>query len=221
MHEARLSEQLQMYDKDLLTDWVRPSHLSEHINNIKEYGSDRVGYTMGKYREYFEMGEIYNLIVKPAKGAGVRINKIEAYSDFEGRYYSGLDTVISAIVPAGKEFSHWIVNDEIEYGLELAINSSYVKDGKVEVTYMYKDKEENPKIIISKICSDGDGDFIMLYNPYKEDVDLQGYSITDDLNEPGKLILPGRQLRAGHSLKILGERNQRRLAQEWLEQDLI
>lgn len=207
MNEERLNEQLRMYDKGLIADWVKPSHLSDQIKRIKEYGADRVSYTLGKYRDYFEMGDIFSLNVRPAKGMGVRINNIEVYSEFDGRYYSRYDTVITAIVPAGKEFSHWIVNNENVNGLELTVNSSHIKDGKVEITFKYKDKAENPKAIISKICSDGDGDYIMLYNPYKEDISLHGYSITDDLNEPGKLILPGRQLRAGHSLKILGERN--------------
>lgn len=207
MNEERLNEQLRMYDKGLIADWVKPSHLSDQIKRIKEYGADRVSYTLGKYRDYFEMGDIFSLNVRPAKGTGVRINNIEVYSEFDGRYYSRYDTVITAIVPAGKEFSHWIVNNENVNGLELTVNSSHIKDGKVEITFKYKDKAENPKAIISKICSDGDGDYIMLYNPYKEDISLHGYSITDDLNEPGKLILPGRQLRAGHSLKILGERN--------------
>ena len=60
-----------------------------------------------------------------------------------------------------KEFSHWIVNNENVNGLELTVNSSHIKDGKVEITFKYKDKAENPKAIISKICSDGDGG---LYN---------------------------------------------------------
>ncbi len=205
MHSARLKEQLQMYDKNLFADWVRPSHLSEQMDRIKKYGSDRVGYTLGKYREYFELGEIYNLNVKPAKGAGVRINNIEAYSEFDGRYYSIYDTVISAIVPAGKEFSHWIVNDQVEEGIELRINSSHIVDKDIEVSFKFKDKVDNPRVIISKICSDGDKDYIMLHNPYKEDVNLLGYSITDDVDEPGKLIFPARQLSGGHSLKILGE----------------
>jgi hypothetical protein len=137
----------------------------------------------------------------------VRINNIEVYSDLKGRFYSNYDTVISPIVPVGREFSHWIINGEAKYDLELNINSSYIVDGNVKVTYKLKDKVDDSKIIISKICTDGDEDYIMLLNPYKEDVSLLGYSITDDIGEPGKLIFPARRLKAGHSLKILGESN--------------
>lgn len=207
MHKARLNEHRRMYDTDLIADWVKLSHLSGQINNIEEYGYERINYTFSKYREYFSLGDIFNLNVKPAKGAGVRINNIEAYSEFNGRFYSRYDTVISAIVPVGKEFSHWIVNDEIVYGTELRVNSSHAAGGDVKVTFKLNDKIDNPRIIISKISSDGDKDYIMIYNPNKEDINLIGYSITDDADEPGKLILPARLLRAGHSLKILGESN--------------
>ena len=64
------------------------------------------------------------------------------------------------------------------------------------------------KFIIIEVSSVCDKDYIILNNPYKQDIILLGYSITDDIDEPGKLILPQRQLKSGQSLKILGESNQ-------------
>ena len=210
MDSARMNEQLRMYDKNLFADWVRPEQLPARMEEIKKYGSDRVIYTLGKFREVFELGSIYKLNVKPADNAGVWINGIETYSDFEGSYYPDFDTVIKAIVPAGEEFSHWIVNGDNVYDSELIIDSSLIVDDAVEVVCVLKEKADNPKIIISELCSDGDKDYIILYNPYKEDINLMGYSITDDINEPGKLILPARLLRSGQSLMILGEDNKKR-----------
>lgn len=207
MNSARMNEQLRMYDKNLIDDWARPDHLTWRMDDIKEWGSNRVNFIMGKHRTFFDLSEIYDLSVKPADGTGVRINKVEAYSKFEGRYYPDYDTLITAILPAGKEFSHWLVNGEVVYDKELIINASLIIDNKVDVASVLKDREEELKIIISEVCSDGDDDYIVLYNPYKDDIALLGYSITDDINEPGKLILPARLLRSGMSLKILGESN--------------
>ncbi|TAH74801.1 MAG: hypothetical protein EWM47_01480 [Anaerolineaceae bacterium] len=208
MHASRLNEQNRMYDKNLIADWVRKDQLPGRVEDLKYYAAERVNYTLEKYQAVFKLGEIYELNVKPVRGAGVRINNIEVFSNFSGSYYPDYDTLITAIVPAGEEFSHWIVNGEIVNDFELAINSSYINDGKVEVACEFKKKAENPKIIISEVCSDGDNDYIILHNPYKDDVSLLGYSITDDRDEPGKLILPMRQLRSGESLTILGESNQ-------------
>jgi hypothetical protein len=208
MHISRMKEQLNMYDKNLITDWVRPEQLPGRMEDIKKFGSDRVIYTMGKFRELFKLGNVYKLSAKPAVKAGLRINNVETYSKFEGSYYPDYDTIISAIVPAGEEFGHWLVNGDTVYDTELIVRPSMIIDGKVEVNCVFKEEAENPKIIIREICSDGDRDYIMLYNPYKEDISLLGYSITDDIDEPGKLILPARPLRGGQSLKVIGESNQ-------------
>lgn len=207
MNESRMNEQKRMYGTDLIADWVRLNHLSDRMEDIKRFGSDRRTYIVDRYRKFFDLDEMYKLSLKQTKGAGVRINGINSYSDFTGSYYPDYDTVMTAIVPAGKEFSHWIVNGEIVNDVEIRINSSYIVDNKVEVTYKFKKEVENPKIIITEICSDGDNDYIILHNPYNDSINLLGYSITDDKNEPGKLILPMRQLKSEESLIILGERN--------------
>lgn len=207
MNTSRLNEQMRMYDRNLFSDWVRPEHLTGRIEQIKHYNSYRILFILKKFSEFFDLDKHYRLLVQPAEGGGVRINDIESFSDFDGKYYPDYDTVISAILPAGKELDYWLVNGEAVYEEELIINSSMVLDGKVEVIYVFKTKAENPKIIISEICSDGDKDYIILHNPYEEEISLLGYSISDDKNEPGKLIFPPRLLKAGESLKILGESN--------------
>lgn len=209
MHSSRLNELVRMYDgTDFLADWAQANQLPGRMDDIKKYGADRVNYTYGKYRTFFQLGEIYDLYVEVADGAGVRINKLESYSDFEGRYYPDYDTVITALAPVGKEHSHWIVNGDIVYNKELIINPSTIIDNKAEVVSVLKDNEENRNLIISEVRSDGDKDYIMLYNPYTEDISLQGYSITDNEDEAGKLIFPARLIKGGQSLKILGASNQ-------------
>lgn len=207
MNSERLHEQSHMYNKNLVADWVQLDQLWGQLEEIKSFAKGRVIYILGKYRTFFNLGDEYKLYVQPAEGGGVKINGIETYSEFKGSYYPDFNTVISPIIPAGDEFDFWLVNGEIVHDLELIINSSMVIDGKVDVICVFKEKAENPKIIISEVCSDGDEDYIILYNPYEEDILMMGYSISDDVNKPGKLILPARILRSGESLKILGERN--------------
>lgn len=207
MHSARMNEQKRMYNKGLVADWVRLNQLYDRIEDIKDFGTDRASYILERYKTLFNLGEIYQINAKPPKDTGVKINGIETFEKFEGKYYAKYETVLTPIVPAGEEFSHWVVNGEIVDNAELRINFAYVVDGEVDVTYELKKKAENPKIIIAEICSDGNNDYITLHNPYKEDISLLGYSITDDKNEPGKLILPMRIIKSGKSLKILGETN--------------
>jgi len=207
MNASRMNEQTRMYDKKLVADWVLLTHLPGRIEQIKRYNSNRILFVLSKYRVFFGLGQVYRLKVKPAGGGGVKINGIETYTDFEGRYFPDYDTLITPIVPAGKEFAYWLVDGKAVYAPELILNSSAAEGDVTEVVCVFKEKPENPKLIISEICSDGDKDYIMLYNPYEEDILLRGYSITDDKNEPGKLILPPRVIKKGEYLKILGEDN--------------
>ncbi len=207
MNRSRINELQYMYNTDLLADWLHPNQLPDRIAEIKQYGLDRVAATLGKLRMFFDLGEMYRLNVVPANGGGVCINGIETYSEFSGKFYPDYDTVISPIVPAGDELDHWLVNGEAIYEADLIVNSSMIIDGEVEVVCVFREKAKNPKLIIRELRSDGDNDYIILYNPYEEDVSMVGYSITDNKDEPGKLILPPRLLRSGQSLKILGESN--------------
>lgn len=208
MNESRLKELLRMYGKNLFADWAQPNQIPGRMQDIKDWGLSRISYMLGKYRQVYNLGELYDLKVKPAAGSGVKINNIEAYSEFNGRYYPDYETVITAIIPAGKELSHWTVNGKTVKEEKLVIDASSVIDKKVEVVSVLKNKEGEQGLIISEICSDGDKDYIILYNPGKEDISLVGYSITDDNSKPGKLMLPARILEGGKSIKILGESNQ-------------
>ncbi|NLJ97326.1 MAG: hypothetical protein GX321_09260 [Clostridiales bacterium] len=212
MNASRMKEQLHMYGKNLIADWVRPEQIPERMEQIKTYGSERITYILLKYRMYFSLDIPYTLNVQPAADGGVRINNIETDSEFTGKFFPDYDTIIRAIIPAGKELDYWLVNDEKIYDPELIINSSLVIEGNVNVTCVFKEKAEHPRIFITEVCSDGDKDYIILYNPYEEDIPMRGYSITDNENEPDKLVLPSKMLRSGKYLKILGESNEEKIS---------
>lgn len=214
MNSSRMKEQLHMYGKNLIADWVRPEQIPERMEQIKTYGSERINYIILKYRSYFNLDAAYTLNVQPALDGGIRINNIETDSEFSGRFFPDYDTVIKAIIPAGKEMDYWLVNGEKVYDLELIINSSLVMEGNVNVSCVFKEKAENPRIFITELCSDGDRDYILLHNPYDEDIYMMGYSITDNENKPGKLALPTRMLRSGKYFKILGESNQEKISND-------
>ena len=56
---------------------------------------------------------------------------------------------------------------------------------------LFKEKAEDPKLIISELSSAGDKDYIILHNPYSVEVSLAGYSITDDLLKEKNLDFQG------------------------------
>lgn len=138
MNASRMNEQKNMYDKNLLADWVRFDQLEGRMQEIKDYGTQRAGHILTKYQEYFGLGATYHLSVQPAEGCKVKINSYLTDEYFEGSYYSDYNTVISSVIPAGEEFDYWLVNGEKVSDKELVITPAKILSGKVEVTCVLK-----------------------------------------------------------------------------------
>ncbi len=138
MNESRLMELQNMYGANLLEDWVTHDQLGGRLDTIKWYAIQRASHITDKYREYFGLGDVYELTVQPVEGCKITVNSFTTEKEFIGSYYSDYNTVISAIVTEGKEIDYWQVNGQKVESKELIINSNMIKDGKVKVTLVIK-----------------------------------------------------------------------------------
>lgn len=207
MNKERYNEQMHMYDKNLMADWVRPDQLEGRMEEIRLFGIGRAQYLLYRYRDFFKLDDIYTLSVKSNISCELKINSYVTKDNFEGNYYSNYSTRVIATAPAGCEFDYWLVNGKEVYSNELEITASMIADNKVDVMGVFKDEAANPQLIISEISSEGDNDYIVLYNPYTIEVSTKGYTLTDDPSEADKCVIPSRIVAPGESIRILGESN--------------
>jgi predicted small lipoprotein YifL len=138
MHQSRIKEQANMYDKNLLASWVQFDQLEDRMEEIRSYGEERAGYIPASYRRHFKLGDLYQLSVQPAEGCGVQINSLVTENLFKGSYFTDYPTVITPIIPEGKEFKCWQVNGKTYQTEELIITPAMLKDLKAEVICMIK-----------------------------------------------------------------------------------
>ena len=138
MNTSRWNEQMNMYGKKLITDWVMPEMLEERMEEIMAYGAERAEYILTKYQQYFGMGEIYQLSVQPAEGCKVRINTFITEDYFYGSYYSDYSTVLTAMIPEGKEFDYWLVNEEKITEEELVVTPAMLDNLFAEIICVTK-----------------------------------------------------------------------------------
>ncbi len=138
MHNSRLKEQMNMYDKNLLSDWVRFDQLEGRLEEIRIYGEQRAGHIPGTYQRHFKLGELYQLSVQPAEGCGVKINSVVTKEYFIGHYFTDYDTVIIPDLPEGKQFDYWQVNGKKYEEEELIITPSMLRELKAEVICVIK-----------------------------------------------------------------------------------
>lgn len=134
MNALRINEQMNMYDKYLIADWVRFDQLEERLEDIRVYGMQRADHIVKKYMDYFSLSGTYQLTVIPSEGSKVKINTYLTEDAFEGTYYLDYPTVITAVLPEGMEFDCWIVNgNQVEEEL-LVLTPELLSDNLVDVT---------------------------------------------------------------------------------------
>lgn len=138
MNASRMNEQMNMYNKNLIADWVQQDQLEARLQDIRTYGSQRADHILTKYQEYFGLGDIYQLSVQPAKDCEIQINSFKTKDYFAGSYYSDYATVISTILPKGEKLDYWLVNGEKVYDETLTITPAEITGGKAEVTCVIK-----------------------------------------------------------------------------------
>jgi hypothetical protein len=138
MNDSRLNEQKNMYHKNLLADWVEFEQLEGRMEEIRTYGYQRAEHIPEKYREFFKLGELYQVQVQPAQGCGVKINSYTTEDTFIGNYFTDYNTVITPILPEGKEFAYWQVNGTKYDQEELIVTPAMLKDQKAEVVCITK-----------------------------------------------------------------------------------
>ncbi len=138
MHYSRVEEQKNMYNKDLLAPWVQFEQLEERLEEIRNYGYQRAKNVPLSYQKHFKLGDLYQLSVQPAEGCGVQVNSVVTEEQFTGSYFTDYQTVITPIIPVGKEFKHWQVNGRSYDTEELILTSDMLKDLKAEVICVIK-----------------------------------------------------------------------------------
>ncbi len=138
MNNSRIKEQENMYHKDLLEPWVQFDQLEGRLEEIRTYGYQRATNIPLSYQKHFKLGDLYQLNVQPAEGCGVQINSVVTEELFTGSYFTDYNTVITPIIPEGKEFKYWQVNGKTYEEEELIITPAMLKELKAEVICVIK-----------------------------------------------------------------------------------
>lgn len=201
MNNSRLNELQNTYGKGIFSNWSQYSQLDGKLNEILRYGTERAEHIITKYQEYFHLDDIYQLRAQPVEGCKLKINSYMTDKYFEGKYYSDYNTKISAVIPAGEELDYWLCNGEKVYGDDLIITPQSIKGGEVVVTFVLKETNKNPHLIISELSEDKN--MIVLYNPYKEAVSMEGYTLSDDGKNIKKLVMPAKSIAPGEKYQVI------------------
>jgi len=179
-----------------------PERTERQIDWIINWANERPGEMIKQIEDYlFIDPNGYIVACSPHEIADIKLNTFYVTNVFEGFYFDICTVTFTASNPDGYIFSHWLVNGVVVTDEELIVGKDDAKDGRVNVELVLKPDEQIVPVI-TRIDYKGRNDYIVIHNPYTENIDLRNFYISDDLNNPFKQVIANKILRPGQSIKL-------------------
>lgn len=187
---------------------------NENVSRLRDVISKRPEQVYSYINQYFDGETTYRLsIQKPEEGNIIETGSLRAYGGENGTGISTTrcaqyESTIRPILGNGQKFSYWIVNGTkvMEETLVLKENDGFTKQDEVSVQLVTV-QDQNGKPIISEVSEKGDTDFIELYNPTQNAINLSEYFLSDDPDDLIKYQCPVYILKPGEVIWINGKGN--------------
>ena len=175
-------------------------YIEENISTIKNFLDNRGRFIKEHFKNYFNLDDEMNeLTISLTDGGGnVKINNqvINKYP-FKGNYFNNLSVTLSAIPDIGFEFVKWEGNGSLDSSIIVDMNENISISAKFQAIQNFE------RIVINEICfvDTLTNDWVELYNPTENRIDLSNWRLTDSSGEP--FIFPqGSQLNSGEYLVV-------------------
>jgi len=127
LNASRMNEQNYSYTSGKIESWVQPYMLDERIADLKKWIKARANFMYNNTSSFFKLrGVNYTLDVEVDENKSVSINSWTVTSNFSGRYYDLIDTVLKAEDEYGRSAIAWLVDGERVEGATITLNTENV-----------------------------------------------------------------------------------------------
>lgn len=200
--ENELSQALALrFPEKALSDvWAQHS-------DIRNFAARRAAFIEREIKENFgASGKTFRIQLTGSEGADVTLSSLSLSGPgvLAGKYGIESAVTLRATARYGYTFDHWLVNGQKVY--EPTLSLSYAGESLYEASPVLCAATFGD-VIISEVYYSGDSDWIELYNPTDHTISLNGYTLSDDEEEPDKFFFSGVSIRAGEYLLIACKNN--------------
>ncbi|MCK5147020.1 CotH kinase family protein [bacterium] len=180
------------------------SYWESNVNNIREFAQLRPEKIKDHILDFFNLAGMFNICIKEPVGRGtIYLNSLKLKMfPFTGDYFQSIPITLRAVPDPGYFFTGWsepaVTNlDSLSYTL--------IKD--ITVQPIFKRIDVKSSVIINEFnynshANHDSGDWIELYNPTDDTVDLSGWYIKDS-DEAHRYTVPENITIAGHSFFVI------------------
>ena len=185
------------YQDEMPRHWKRwgkrEKYWHRELEIMKTFGAERPSYMRQEMQELFATGETVDVSVDVEGGGMVRINDhLEYHAEKDLVYFEEFPIKVEAVPHFGFKFSHW---EGVEVPDSVDVFQMHFSSASYQLKAVFKEYI-NPlagKVIINEVSCNNKktGDWIELYNNSEEEVNLEGWILTDLKNE---FYLPGYKM---------------------------
>ena len=189
-------------DKEEYNYWINS------VTQMKKNALYRNQKIINSIEEIWKLNEKYNYSIVCGDGIKAYWNNMEVFGgeNYSNEYYKGVKFIINYEEYPGYKFDYWLVNEKKIYDNELEINDELIENNQINIELITK-KDNSTSLIISEISAKNDSDWIKLVNVGDNDVILQDYCISDNINKLKKYQLPNLILKPNESIIFNGNKN--------------
>jgi len=173
-----------------------------NVNKVKNFILDRIDYIPGGMNSCYELTGPYSLTldVYPQNAGKIQINSIEIDNPdypWTGDYHGEIEMLISATHESN--FDHWEINNHIIDDLNAA-NISLMLSSDDTLRAVFTEQNTSDILVINEFMAANEStiadeagdyeDWIEIYYNIPYSMNLDGYFLTDNLNNPSKWMFP-------------------------------
>jgi len=180
------------------------------VSHILQYALERKNVVIQQISKMFDLDEMFQLEIQTDPGAVITWNNMELFhaqdSVYLGHYFPDCSLKVQAKNNPGYRITGWIVNGEyVDCGDSLTIDQACLVNNFVSICPVSERLQVD--IVINEFVSSGGSDWIELRNAGTQSASLDGYSLTDDPDNPNRYPLDGLTIAADSVLSILAKNN--------------
>ena len=193
IHENMYDEMINQIDRWTDSEpWVSVNSVYQFVDNMNNFAINRQPEAKDHILSEFDLEDYHEIVLfndDPSMGY-IRLNNHLKIQDDEwsGDYFQDIPITLKAIAESGYEFSHWS-------GLVESTNSEIVVNVYESIELQaHFNSSSGLNLVINEInyksSDDFDtGDWIEIYNPNQDDIDISGWVLKDN-NDSNEFIFP-------------------------------
>ncbi len=196
--------------------WAREETFADSRQQIRDFADKRPTIMLNALSERFDYEkEYFTVSFNNPTGAEGNLNtqSLRTSGILTGTYFSDCRVPVSMNALDGYEFDYWDVNGVRYDTPTITVKSSMADDyGLVTVSLYVKKVVSDTSIYVSELYTAGNGDWIEIYNPTSETINLNGLYLSDDELNMQRWAMPSVEIKPGEVFTVVCKNNSEKSA---------